>query len=173
MVRIHKFGHLDENVEGNEECVNLPSYKAMEEFVVNDEKVRLQLSKEREELAALEFDVVEDEEVNNENWQELLELDKHVKVKSTLSNIAIIIQYDPKLKNIVYNELKFSIDVIGKLPWKGSKLGWFDGDLACAKLYFKKIYGIWSPVKFKDALLAVIYSERNYHPIKEYFSKLT
>lgn len=94
-------------------------------------------------------------------------------MKSTLSNIATIIQYDPNLKNIVYNELKSSIDVIGKLPWKGSKLGWFDGDLACAKLYFEKIYGIWSPVKFKDALLAVIYSERNYHPIKEYFSKLT
>lgn len=87
MVRIHKFGYLYKNVEGNEECVNLPSYKAMEEFVVNDEKVRLQLSKEREELAALEFDLVEDEEVNNENWKELLELDKHGKVKSTLSNI--------------------------------------------------------------------------------------
>jgi len=172
MVRIHKFGHLDENVEGNEECVNLPSYKSMEEFSVNDEKIRLQLSKERKELASMEFDVVEDEE-ENKDWQELLELDKHGKVKSTLSNIATIIQYDPNLKNIVYNELKSSIDVVGKLPWKESKSGWFDGDLACAKLYFEKIYGIWSPAKFKDALLAVIFSKRNYHPIKEYFSKLT
>jgi len=49
MARIHKFGSLDENVEGNEDCVNLPSYKAMEAFVVNEEKVKLQLSKERTE----------------------------------------------------------------------------------------------------------------------------
>ncbi|WWD83651.1 hypothetical protein TEGL_20640 [Terrisporobacter glycolicus ATCC 14880 = DSM 1288] len=60
--------------------------------------------------------MVEDEEVNKENWQELLELDKHGKVKSTLLNITNIVRYDPNLKNIVYNELKSSIEVIGKLP---------------------------------------------------------
>lgn len=172
MVRIHKFGHLDENVDGNKECVNRPSYKAMEEFVINDEKIKLQLSKERKELASMEFDVVEDEE-ENKDWQELLELDKHGKVKSTLSNITNIVRYDPNLKNIVYNELKTSIDVIGKLPWKQAKLGWSDGDFACAKIYFEKVYGIWSPSKFKDGLLGLVWSERTYHPIKEYFNKLT
>lgn len=34
------------------------------------------------------------------------------------------------------------------------------------------MYGIWSPAKFKDALLAVVSSDRLYHPIKEYFSGL-
>ncbi|WP_270301553.1 virulence-associated E family protein [Terrisporobacter petrolearius] len=175
MVRIHKFGHLDENVDGNKECVNRPSYKAMEEFTVNDEKVKLQLAKERIELASLEFDVVEDlsEEEENKNWQELLELDKHGKVKGTLLNITNILRYDTNLKNIVYNELKFSIDVIGKLPWKQAKVGWSDADFACAKIYFENIYGIWSPSKFKDGLLGLVWSERTYHPIKEYFSKLT
>lgn len=172
LVRIHKFSHLDENVEDNKEWVNLPSYKAMEELAINDEKVRLQLSKERKELAAMEFDIVEDEE-ENKNWQALLELDKHGKVKSTLANITNIVRYDPNLKNIVYNELKFSIDVIGKLPWKQAKLGWSDADYACAKIYFEKVYGIWSPSKFKDGLLGLVWSERTYHPIKEYFSKLT
>lgn len=173
MVRINKFGYLDENVEGNEECVNIPSYKAMEQFAINDEKIRLQLSKERKQLASLEFDVVEDEEVNKENWQELLELDKHGKVKSTLLNITNIVRYDPNLKNTVYNELKSSIDVIGKLPQKQAKSGWSDADYACVKIYFEKVYGIWSPSKFKDAILVVVSSERIYNPIKEYFSKLT
>jgi len=172
MVRIHKFGHLDKSVEDNKELVNRHSYKAMEEFVINDEKIKLQLSKERKELASTEFDVVEDEE-ENKDWQELLELDKRGKVKSTLSNITNIVRYDPNLKNIVYNELKTSIDVIGKLPWKQAKLGWSDGDFACAKIYFEKVYGIWSPSKFKDGLLGLVWSERTYHPIKEYFSKLT
>lgn len=172
LVRIHKFSYLDENVADNKELVNLPSYKAMEELAINDERVRLQLSKERKELAAMEFDIVEDEE-ENKNWQALLELDKHGKVKSTLANITNIVRYDPNLKNIVYNELKFSIDVIGKLPWKQAKLGWSDADYACAKIYFEKVYGIWSPSKFKDGLLGLVWSERTYHPIKEYFSKLT
>ena len=34
-------------------------------------------------------------------------------------------------------------------------------------------YGIWSPTKFKDALLAVVAAERIYHPIKDYFAGLT
>lgn len=45
--------------------------------------------------------------------------------------------------------------------------------IACAKLYFERVYGIWSPTKFKDALLAVVSSERLYHPVKEYFSTLS
>lgn len=53
------------------------------------------------------------------------------------------------------------------------RLGWGDADLACANIYFEKVYKIWSPDKFKDALLGVVASERYYHPIKEYFSTLT
>ena len=64
------------------------------------------------------------------------------------------------------------IDVIGDLPWKQVKPGWGDTDISCAKLYFERVYGIWSPTKFKDALLAVVSAERLYHPIKEYFETL-
>jgi predicted P-loop ATPase len=52
------------------------------------------------------------------------------------------------------------------------KPGWSDTDVACAKLYFERNYGIWSPTKFKDALLAVTSSERLYHPVKEYLNSL-
>lgn len=58
------------------------------------------------------------------------------------------------------------------LPWRQVKPGWGDTDISCAKLYFERVYGIWSPTKFKDALLAVVSAERLYHPIKEYFSTL-
>ena len=99
-------------------------------------------------------------------------MDKQGKVKDTLTNIALILRYDPKLKNIVFNEFKCMVDVIGPLPWRQVKPGWGDTDLSCAKLYFERVYGIWSPTKFKDALLAVVSAERLYHPIKEYFSTL-
>ena len=91
------------------------------------------------------------------------------RVKDTLTNIALIIKYDSNLQNIVYNEFKDTIDVIGELPWTQVKPGWNDSDLANAKVYFERVYGIWSPTKFKDALLAVVSSDRVYHPIKKYF----
>ena len=62
--------------------------------------------------------------------------------------------------------------MIGPLPWRQVKPGWGDADLACAKVYFEQVYGIWSPTKFKDALIAVVSSERIYHPIKQYFDTL-
>lgn len=168
VVRIHKFGSLDARADADTDPTKLPSFKAMQELAVQDERVKIQLAKERMSIAQSEFD----EEIDEENWQTLLELDKSGKVKDTLNNIANIIRYDPNLKAIVYNEFKSTIDAVGDLPWKQVKPGWSDADLANAKLYFERVYGIWSPTKFKDALLAVVSAERLYHPIKEYFSTL-
>ena len=168
VVRIHKFGSLDAKADPDADPAKLPSFKAMQEFAVQDDKVKIQLAKERVHLAQAEFE----EEVSDEDWQTLLELDKQGKVKDTLNNIATIVRHDPNLKSIVFNEFKSSIDVIGDIPWTQVKPGWADADVANAKLYFEKVYGIWSPTKFKDALLAVVSAERQYHPIKDYFAAL-
>lgn len=48
-MRIHKFGGLD---AGREDKVSrLPSFKAMQELCMGDERVKIQLSKERMEEA--------------------------------------------------------------------------------------------------------------------------
>lgn len=167
VVRLHRFGDLDAKADPDGDPSRLPSFKAMQEFAVQDEAVRIQLGKEREQLAQSEFNVADDE-----NWQAVLELDKQGKVKDTMANIAAIVSHDENLKSIVYNEFKGCIDVIGPLPWKQVKPGFNDSDVANAKLYFERVYGIWSPAKFKDALLAVVAAERIYHPIKDYFAGL-
>lgn len=168
VVRLHRFGDLDAKADPDGDPSKLPSFKAMQEFAVQDESVKIQLGKEREQLAQAEFNAADDE-----NWQTLLELDKQGKVKDTMANIAAIVSHDENLKSIVYNEFKGCIDVIGPLPWKQVKPGFNDSDVANAKLYFERVYGIWSPTKFKDALLAVVAAERIYHPIKNYFAGLT
>lgn len=168
VVRLHRFGDLDAKADPDIDPSRLPSFKAMQEFAVQDESVKIQLGKEREQLAQAEFNSVGDE-----NWQTMLELDKQGKVKDTMANIAAIVSHDENLKSIVYNEFKGCIDVIGPLPWKQVKPGFNDSDVANAKLYFERVYGIWSPTKFKDALLAVVAAERIYHPIKNYFAGLT
>ena len=164
LVRLHKFRDLDENVAPGTPVTKLPSYVAMTDLALKDEKVRAVLAEDRMAQATAEF--------SDEDWQNSLELDRYGCIKDTMNNICTILRHDPNLKPIVFNQFKSMLDVTGKLPWPQVKPGWNDTDVACAKLYFEKTYGIWSPTKFKDALLAVTSAERLYHPIKEYLSTL-
>lgn len=156
LVRLHKYSELDEKA----------SFKAMSELAVKNVRVKAQLTQERKVQ-------VEEEFSEDEDWQGRLELEKNGKIKDTLSNISTILRFDPALQSIVFNQFKSLIDVVGELPWPQVKPGWSDTDLACAKLYFERTYGIWSPTKFKDALLGVVSVERLYHPIKDYLGSLT
>lgn len=166
IVRIHRYGDMDSRITEDIDPAKLPSFKAMQEFAVQDDSVKATLAAERMTQAVQEFE-------NPDDWQKILELDKQGRVKDTMANIANIIRYDPAFGNIVLNELTGMLDVKGKLPWRQIKPGWGDADLANAKVYFEQVYGIWSPAKFKDALLAVVSSERLYHPVKEYFATLS
>ncbi len=168
IVRLHKFRDLDAKAEEGTPPSKLPSYNAMLEFAVQDDGVKSQLARERMAAAQNDFS----EEVGDE-WQRTLDLDRSGVVRDTMSNIAAIVRWDPNLRSIVWNEFKSSLDVIGALPWKQVRPGWNDADLANAKLYFERVYGLWSPTKFKDALLAVVSAERKYHPVKQYLDSLT
>lgn len=165
VVRIHRFGDLDAKATEDTDPAKLPSFLAMQEFTAQDDGVKHTLGQERTQLAQAEFS-------EGEDWQAQLELDKKGQVKDSLTNIATIIRFDPLLQNIVFNEFKGTLDVIGPLPWTQVKPGWSDADMANAKLYFERVYGIWSPAKFKDALLAVVSAERTYHPVREYLDSL-
>ena len=162
LVRMHRFGHLDEDAD---EKKQLPSYKAMVEFCIQDEEVKRQLAKEREEEVEEEF------EIEDDDWQLSLELNKNGSVKDTPTNILIIMRNDPRLKGIAYNQMTHLIDVNGELPWEQVKPGWNDTDHAHLKMYFDRHYGIWSPTKVKDALLSAA-SERVFHPIRDYLDSL-
>lgn len=164
MVRIHMFVELDAKSAEEGESTKLPSYKAMSEFAVKDEKVKLQLAKEREESAKMEFQT-------EREWQSALELDRQGKVKDTLDNLVLSIRNDGKLQSIAFNLHRDGIDAGDGLPWKQIKPGWNDSDFASLKVYLNKRYGVYAPSKTKDALLAVA-SERAYHPVMEYLDRL-
>lgn len=163
MVRIHKFGELDKNAEENTDAVKLPSFKAMSEFAVADERVKLQLMREREEAAKEEF--------SKEDWKTALELDRQGRVKDSLDNLVLAVRNDGRLQSIAFNLHRDGIDAGEGLPWKQIKPGWNDSDFASLKVYLNRKYGIYTPSKTKDALLAVA-SERAYHPVKEYLDNL-
>ena len=126
LVRLHLFGNLDLDSKEDTAPARLPSFKAMQELAINDDAVKLTLADERRRMASTDFAPAED-------WESNLELEKNGAIKDTLSNIALIIQHDEGLQNIVYNQHTHAIDVIGELPWKQVKPGWSDSDIANAK----------------------------------------
>lgn len=165
LVRIHKFISLDSKDGKGTPSSRLPSYMAMQELCINDGAVKMELAKCRK---------VQDEpmpEDGGEGWQLSLELARNGEIKDTLSNIVTIIRNDRNLSGIAYNLHRDGIDVRRSLPWKQVKEGWNDSDAAGAKVYFDSVYRLWSPAKFRDALLAVA-AERAYHPVREYLDSL-
>lgn len=167
LVRIHKFGDLDGRADEDTMPSKLPSFKAMQEFALKDENVREQLARERTETAKAEFE----ETTEDENWQVSLELNKDGSIKDTPTNILIILKNEEDLKAVSYNLMSHVLDVKGKLPWRQVKCGWNDSDFSNLKLYLDKRYGIWSPLKIKDALVTAA-TDRGFHPIKEYLEEL-
>ena len=153
LVRVHKYGDQDEKL----------SFKAMSDFAVSDECVKTQFAQERQAQAENDF--------ADEDWQSQLELEKSGKVKDTLDNIVAIIAHDENLGGIAFNQHRDGIDVRGKLPWEQTKPGWNDSDSASLKVYLSRVYGVYSPTKTKDAVLAVA-SGRKYHPIKIHLESL-
>lgn len=164
LVRIHKFGNLDDRASEATAPSKLPSYVAMCEFAIKDDEVKAQFAKERMDQAMAEF--------TEDTWQTALELDKQGKIKETLDNIVLIIRNDPELQSLAFNKHRDGIDARNGLPWSQMKEGWNDSDNAALKVYISNKYGVYSPTKTKDAILAVA-AERAYHPIKEYLDNLS
>lgn len=168
VVRIHKYGVLDDKAKPDTSPSKMPSFKAMVDFAIKDEKVKLQLAKERELQAADDFD-----DGNDVNWQTKLELDKNGGISESLTNFVTILRYDQRLHEIAYNEHSCGISIRDAelLPWEQLKPGWSDADLASLTAYLDRVYHIFSPSKLKNALLTIT-AERSFHPIKEYLEGL-
>ena len=154
LVRIHKFGALDEKA----------AFKAMSEFAVRDERVNALLLAERQELAGQEF-------AEGEDWTKALRRDKGGVLVNSLYNITLILGNDPKLEAIVFNQLADGMEIKGEVPWKHPAKFWRDADDAQLISYIDSHYGTFSARNYEIAVTKVT-DDRSYHPIREYLNGL-
>ncbi|WP_425057999.1 hypothetical protein SCACP_25940 [Sporomusa carbonis] len=154
LVRLHKFGELDEKA----------SYKAMCELAVKDERVNALLLAERREQVELEFALGTD-------WTKALQRDKGGLLLNNLHNIRLILENDPKLQGIVFNQLADGLEIKGEVPWKHPSRFWRDADDAQLISYIDSHYGTFSARNYEIAVTKVT-DDRSYHPIREYLSSL-
>ena len=166
MVRIHRYGDLDEKVAEGTEAVKLPSFSAMSEFAVSDENVKMTIAGERMEKAEKEFSG------ENGDWLKQLEYEKRsTVVKNTLRNLLLILNNDEKLKGIVFNQLSDGMEIKGAVPWEHPGRFWRDADDAQLISYVDLNYGTFSMRNYNIAVTKAA-DDRSYHPVREFLDAL-
>lgn len=170
LVRIHKFGNLD---NGKEEGKSL---RAMEEFAAADGQVRRQIFDEKTASAAFDFaaPLPEAEEGYDDSWTSGMDVSAKGEYENTANNFNLIIQNDKYLKGAFgYNTFDNRRYVLKSLPWResdGNSL-FRDVDYAGLRNYIECVYGCVSNQKVDDAL-ALAVERKRFHPIREYLDGL-
>lgn len=178
LIRLHKYGELDEEAKPGTPMVRMPSYLAMLDFASANNAVKITMGKERLAEAKSEFSGTEEALEDDSQWLAKLETDRNGTYKATIDNVKLILENDPLLKgNIGLNEFANSPVVVSDLPWhKVENLEdgdrWKDSDDAALRHYIEAIYCISAPAKVSDAL-AIVQEKRRFHPVKNYLKNLT
>ena len=140
-------------------------FAKMAEFAAKDEKVRTLALKERQDRAVEDF-------AEEEDWKaKLVRQKKSTQLENSLYNIKLIMQNDPYMKNIVFNQLADGMEIKGEVPWSHPGKFWRDADDAQLICYVDDHYGTFSARNY-DIAVAKAVDDRSYHPIREYFAAL-
>lgn len=175
LVRLHRFGLRDENCREETPINKRPSFMAMEELAAADSATRKLLGKERIAATREDFEGVGQEEEEDDEWLEKLDTDKKGKPTNTISNIRLIMDNDPKLKDKIALDL-FSMQEVAKghLPWWAStpaSMELTDTDEAGLAEYLEKKYEITNLTKIRQGL-DLVSKSKEFHPIREYLTSL-
>ena len=155
LVRVHKFGGMEAK----------ESFTAMGEFASSLDEVRMQAARERLQEAGADF-------AEDEGWQKMLDMDRRtMTVRNTLKNLRLILENDPALGGIVFNQLADGMEIKGGVPWKHPSKFWRDADDAQLISYVDDRYGTFSQRNY-DIAVTKVTDDRSYHPIKEMFENL-
>lgn len=132
LVRIHKFGDLDDDAKVDTPANKLPSYLAMMDMAAADPEVKLLYMKE----SISDFDDEDDAA-----WMNGFELDGKRRKKPTRGNIELILRNDKELKHIKgYNTFAYRYEIDGPLPWdeQTGTRRWEDNDVPACGVTWKR-----------------------------------
>ncbi len=180
LVRLHRFHELDDEAKPGTLPHQLPSFKAMCDFAMQDEAVASLLNQERYEKATQEFgEPVEGATAPapSTDWMKLLKINPTTgKYDKTTRNVQIILENDPNLKGkIRMNRFAEAIIGYGPLPWtrRASKdtFEWVDEDDAELRMYVERILEFRSVELVLDATVHVA-AKYAFDPMVEYLEGL-
>lgn len=209
MVRLHMFGSEDQGTSDDTSPMSMPSFKAFQEYLENDEPVVTEMRKDQYDLEAI-FEDVEDDDFpaetksaaeafddlfdetpapkKNTDWMNDLETDTTGLIKPTLTNLAIIIQNDPRMDGMValndfiqepvaLSPIKAKMKIIPKVPVFDKLNGelWTDRHDNCVRALIEAPHGKGKPgygmkVTDRDLKAAIDLSAAKvaFHPVRDY-----
>tara|TARA_R110000787_G_scaffold97665_4_gene201337 strand:+ start:35264 stop:37654 length:2391 start_codon:yes stop_codon:yes gene_type:complete len=178
LVRLHKFGHLDEGILKRQK-----STIKMELFAASCKEVKKLIAKERFDNAFSDFensaediavDIENDDDDDNLDWIEELELDTKGKYKSTANNINVVLANDKILKGA------FKLNSFDNKRYMGRSMPWRlldciepikNVDYSGIRNYMETVYGIVGNLKIDDSL-ALEFEKNYFNPIEDYLKDL-
>jgi predicted P-loop ATPase len=183
LVRIHKFGYLDDSDDSNKK-----SMRAMEGFIVEEPRCKKRIASEKFAEARFEFSGVS--ALNNtegasptqskadgtdDKWLTELTINTKGEYENTANNINLILSNDPNIKGLfILNSFDNKRYLSRKSPWRDSGSGqelFKDADYSGVRSYLECIYGIVSVSKIDDAL-ALEFEKNRFHPVVDYLRSL-
>lgn len=198
LVRVHRYGEMDEGREGTE-VTKLPSYNAMCEMAAGLDDVKRVVAQERMERANIDFadmtgvaqenyagsDRSEDggdESKSMPDWETKLKVNhKTGEADPTIENALLILQNDPLLKDtFAMNEFSARPVLRRDVPWrpkgsvKDTRNGepWADNDDSGLRLYLESVWNLRGRQAIADAW-NIECSRQSFHPVREYLQGLT
>ena len=181
LVRLHKFGALDDSTDPDTPPSKRPSYKAMTELALSDAAVRTQLMADREAAVADtldEFDTLPDDQPpdkSKDDWRSKLRFTDRGALAQTIENTVLILRNDKHLCGcLAYNEMDHNTVTLRSLPWRkvDAPSQWTDADDAALRYYLERHYGLTGKDRIFDAVNVVAQSA-SYHPVRDYLDGCT
>ncbi len=177
LVRLHRFGELDDEAKPDTPPVKLPSYAAMRQLATQDEGVAALLDRERYEAVQEEFSGVPASPAAPEDtsWMRQLQRNESGRFERTIKNALLVLQHHPQLAGrIRYNNFADNITGIAPLPWPGraaetGEFIWRNADDSGLRDYVERFLGFHSKDVIEDALQQVAVAN-SYNPVADYLN---
>lgn len=145
--------------------------------MVTDLSVVRDMDDDNQDHAAGTPDETAAPEKQDMSWLKKLEVDGKGRYLSTINNIMVILQNDPRLKNrLAFNDFEKRECCVADLPWRplrsfnGEADYLTDTDDSGLRHYLETVYGITGERKVMDAMCLAI-RKNAFHPVKEYLIK--
>ena len=180
MVRLHRYGDLDNEVKEGTPVSKMPSFMEMSRLAVNDAAVSGLISQEKLEKAREAFQAPEAPQEGSGmdydlSWLSRLTKDGNGKYEKTINNAVVVLENDPLLKGrIVTDEFASCGMVLGRVPWdqREEKRRWKDVDDAGFYRYVEVFYGLTGREKLDNALM-IVSAQNRINDVKQYLQSLT
>lgn len=194
LVRLHKYGELDDSTAPDTPVVKLPSYTAMCGMALADGAVCATMARERQAQVQADFGEIvnhdagvvvnhdggetggEATDTNGEEWMTKLRYNQNGTIKNSIDNAVLILENDPRLSGcFALNLFAGRGEVLQALPWDEHYSGrrmWSDTDSNSLYWYMERAYGHTGKGNI-DSALDVHASLHAFNDVQDYLNSLT